>query len=268
MKSKYVIGTGWWCNESDTKFDTDDRVVYGDDDIRSSLFQEKWIESVTKNCSPEKIIIVDSNSPTPPPNIAFGNVEYLKLNVNAGHSSNHTGDLCGWSRGMIMSAMYALNCDCEYYVYVEQDVLLKGRGIVEHAISTMTSPYMFGFNKGGNQPLQQSFFIIKRDHLSKFISRFLMLNYRDDEIGAEIKFALCCSPFFSVIPKGLFKKILPGTLVGKISYRLQVMISSIMAIYTPLPFGSGRDRPLVFIDKYLYFQHASKEELIEYEKLS
>jgi hypothetical protein len=266
MKNNYIIGSGWWCNESGVELDKDNRLAYGDDEIRGSLFQEKWIKSITDNCNPDKIIIVDSNSPTPPPNLDFGNVEYVKLNENAGHGSNHTGELCGWSRGMIMSAMYALNCNCEYYVYVEQDVLLKGQGIIEHAISTMKKPYMFGANKERNQPLQQSFFIIKRSYLSKFISRFLMLNYRDDEIPAEVKFALCSSPFYRIIPKFLFKIIVPGTLIGRITYRLQMIAARWIAYFDPTPFGAGRDRPLNFSDKHLYFQHGSKDELNEYEQ--
>ena len=266
MKSKYIIGTGWWCNESGVALDKDNRLAYGDDEIRGSLFQEKWIKSITENCQPEKIIIVDSGSPTPPPSTNFSDVEYVKLNENAGHSSNHTGDLCGWSRGMIMSAMYALNCDCQYYVYVEQDVLLKGNGIIEHAISKMNKPYMFGSNKGKNQPLQQSFFIIKRTHLSKFISNFLSLNYRDDEIPAEVKFALSSSPLYKIIPKWLFKGILPGTIIGRVTYRLQMMAAKQIANFDPVPFGSGRDRPINFSDDFLYFQHASKDELNEYEQ--
>lgn len=268
MKEKYIIGSGWWCNESGIELDKDNRLKFGDEEIRGSLFQKKWIKSITEHCNPDRIIIVDSNSPTPPPSLTFHNIEYIQLNENAGHGTNHTGKFCGWSRGVIMSAMYALNCDCQYYVYVEQDILLKGEGIIEHAISKMKKPYMFGANKGNNQPLQQSFFIIKKSQLSKFISRLLTLNYRDDEIPPEVKFSLCSSPFYRLTPKFLFKLRVPGTLVGRITYRLQLIAAKWLSSFDALPFGAGRDRPIDFSAKYLYFQHGSKDELDEYEKMS
>lgn len=268
MNNKYIIGSGWWCNESNVQTDRDERLTYGDDEIRGSSFQKKWISSITKNCSPDKIVIIDSASPTPPPNLAFhdNEIEYIRLNDNGGHASNHTGKLCGWSRGVIMSANYAANCDCQYYVYIEQDVLLKGENIIEFAISKMKKPYMFGSNQGNNQPLQQSFFIIKHSHLNKFISRYLMMDYRDDEISPEVKFSLCTSYLYRIIPKALFKIILPNKLLGRIIYRIQLLLAKALANFDQLPFGAGRERPLDFSTNYLYFQHASKDELDAFSK--
>lgn len=88
-------------------------------------------------------------------------------------------------RSVLHSMSYAQNCNCDYYVYIEQDVLLSGKGIVEHCIKNMRKPYMFGKCNTFKNPLQQSFFIIRKDYIDKFLSNIYSINYTDQKISPE-----------------------------------------------------------------------------------
>ncbi|MBY7766025.1 hypothetical protein KW426_15800 [Vibrio fluvialis] len=251
---KYIIGSGWWCSDESDGRDA----FYGDEDIRSQEFHKLWRKSVDSFTSPDRVIIVDSNSPVKP-NYS-DDVIFLSLNENAGHSTNHRGKFSGWMRSVILSASYAINCDCDYFVYVEQDVLLQGSNIVEKAIATMKKPYMFGKCHDHNNPLQQSFFIIKKSHLEEFISNIYRIRYTDFDMPPERKFALATSRYFMFIPQFFF--VTPANMfLKKVFRRVQNNVSRILGNYDYLPFGYGRDRPINFEDEYFYFQHGDKNEL-------
>ena len=94
-----------------------------------------------------------------------------------------------------------------------------------------------------------------------------MMDYRDDEISPEVKFALCTSNLYRMIPKALFKIILPNKLLGRITYRMQLLLAKALASFDQLPFGAGRERPLDFSTQHLYFQHANKNELEAFSKV-
>lgn len=255
---KYIIGSGWWCSLS-----PDDREkAHGDNAIRGVGFHDVWMRSIKKNTDAERIYIVDSHSPVKPD--ADDSVVMVSLNENGSHSTNINGKYCGWMRSVIHSMSYAQNCQCDYYVYVEQDVLLKGEGIIEHCISEMKRPYMFGRCVDHHNPLQQSFFIIRKDALDKFLARIYLINYDDAAISPEKKFAIATCPFYSFIPKFLF--VSPkNKLMKKLTWRLQNILARLIGCYDFLPVGYGRDRPLNMSDDYFYFQHGTRQELNEYE---
>lgn len=258
---KYIIGSGWWCSNSNVN---NRDILFGDNNIRSAQFHYDWINSVNTNTTPDRICIIDSNSPIKPPiDINNDKIIFISLNENGGHSTNHTGKYSGWMRSVLQSMSYAQNCNCDYYIYVEQDVLLSGKGIIEHCIKSMKKPYMFGKCNTFKNPLQQSFFIIRKDYIDIFLSNLYSIKYTDNQINPEKKFALASSRFFKIIPKYLF--ISPNNkFLKKLTWRVQNTLCKFIGNYQYLPIGYGRDRPIIFSDDYYYFQHATKEEINEY----
>lgn len=264
---KYIIASGWWCNEEQRSpnEDSSSRVLYGDDEIRGSEFHRLWYQSVVNNSSPDKIIITDSHSPTKPELDASANeIEFISINENPGHSTDHKGKYSGWMRSVLMGVSYAINCDCDYLVYVEQDVLLKGKGIVEHEIAQMKKGMLFGKDKGLVQPLQQSFFILHRSQFEVFLKRIYGIRAKDVKISPERKFAIASSWLLSVMPEFLFWQPSLNSIVGKILHRVQTAILKIFGNYDTVKSGYGRTRPIRFDDEYYYFQHGSKSELEQY----
>lgn len=255
----YIIGSGWWCSES-----VDNREkLYGDNTIRSVDFHKIWYASIKRNCNPSKIYLVDSNSPVKPR--VDSEIIFVTLNENGGHSTNLTGKYSGWTRSVIHSMSYAQNCNCEYYVYIEQDVLLNGENIIEKCIEKMTKPFMFGKCHDFHNPLQQSFFIIKKDYIDIFLSNLYKIRYDDKTISPEKKFALATSPFFSIIPKFIFKKTTyKSILLNKMIWRAQNLLAQFLGSYNYLPYGYGRDRPINMSDEFFYFQHGDQGEIDAY----
>lgn len=260
LKYKYVITSGWWCGDDPNE----KRVRYGSEEIRSVSFFRKWKKSVLENTKPQKILIVDSNSPTKPDAEDLNDVEFVSLSENAGHSTAHTGKYCGYMRSVIMGLTYASLCDCDYWVYVEQDALLQGEGIIEHCIEQMEKPYMFGDATGVPQLLQQSMIIIRRDGFEDFLKYLNNIELADNQMPPETKFALAASPKLRALPRTLF---MPNTKNSWTRKKLRPLIRFLVARlrgYEDLPIGYGRARPIDFSDSYLYFQHASEEELSAY----
>ena len=89
----------------------------------------------------------------------------------------------GWERSVLQGAFQAILNDVDYYIYVEQDLLVRGEGWVERCVATL----MEGKNKisygaateptttvgFGAQPLQQSLVIVSRSYLPTFVQRVL-----------------------------------------------------------------------------------------------
>ena len=57
------------------------------------------------------------------------------MTENFGHPVNTVGKYSGWTRAAMIGLGYCYYNDIEYCVYVEQDALLFGKGIIERAIS-------------------------------------------------------------------------------------------------------------------------------------
>lgn len=248
---KYIIFSGWWCDDA-TK--SDDRNSYmGDDEIRKQGFHSKWYDCINKYTNPSKIVIIDSNSPVKPPiNQQDSRLEVISLSDNFGHSTNHKGKMCGVTRAHLMGVFYAHMCDADYCVYIEQDALVYGKGIVEKAISSMDKPYMFGGGDKTPYATQQSFFIIRKDGYMPFIKRMTSLKSTCNQIAPENKFAIACSPILSALPETLFR--VRG--IGK--------LLRLFKLFRKVPFGYGRSRPIDFSDSHFYFQHGDKDELAHF----
>ncbi len=252
-KFNYIITTGWWS----TKDDVDERTIKtGDSHIRSSEFHKLWYDVVNQYSSAKKIYVVDSDAPEKP--ILNDSDEVLvSLLENAGHSTAHKGKLCGVSRAHLLGMSLAMVNEADYWVYIEQDALIYGDGIIEKCIEQMKKPYMFGDGWGTPQPTQQSLMIIKREAIPKFIKNFNAIKATDNQISPETKFAIATSTFLRILPEYLFINIHTKSFKNRVIWRLFKMFKG----FDNIPFGYGRVKPINFNDEYFYFQHGDKDEL-------
>jgi len=247
FKLSYIIGSGWWCGESGN----DEWLKGGDDFIRGKEFHKLWYRSIMENFSPEKIVIIDSNSPIKPDLAPDERIEFISLPLNAGHATNHAGKYCGWTRSILAGLQYAILSDVEYFIYVEQDALINlSEGRLNEILSTMKSPYMFGGGAGTSHSLQQSFFIIRKDGMEGFINRYFSINCNDNGVSPESKFAIAASKLWSLFPVW-FWSLKPG---------LTSRILKLHKGFDLLPVPGGRSRPIDFSRDY-YFQHGDVKEV-------
>jgi hypothetical protein len=253
---KYIIGSGWWCSENSEQTCNNKRKLMGAPIIRKADFHSKWYESVISNTNPEKIVIIDSNSPIKPNlNKEDNRIVFISLPSNSGHSVDCTEKFCGWTKSVILSLQYAVLANVDYFVYVEQDVLLRGNGIIEHCIHNMKKPYMFGHPEGTPQPLQQSLFIIRISHANKFLSSLFKLNSSDSELSPENKFVYASSRLQMLLD--IFYFSFAQKKAQKLAHKFKN--------FDYLPFGYGRTRPINFSEHFYYFQHGTVEEIKLYD---
>jgi len=251
--NRYIITTGWWSTEdsSDTRI-----VKNGDSIIRSKQFHKLWYDVVQRYTTPKKIYVIDSDSPQKPI-LNQDNEVLISLLENAGHSTNHNGKLSGVSRAHLLGMSLAMVNEVDYWVYIEQDALIYGEGIIEKCIKDMKKPYMFGLGFKTPQPVQQSFMIIRKEAIPDFIKNFNAIKSTDNQISPETKFAIATSPFLMILPEFLFKEIHKDSFKNKVIWKLFKIFQG----FDNIPFGYGRVRPIDFSDNYFYFQHGTKEEL-------
>jgi len=232
---KYVIGTGWWCDN--TGLHSGSKVDNASVDTRKVDFFELWYSQIVKNANPLKIIITDSNSPVKPQLIDKSRVGFISLIENFGHALDEKtkGKLSGWERAFLNGAFYTLLNDIDYYVFIEQDALIFGNGIIEHVIEGMgENCYTHGINKYGG--IEQSFVIIKIGIILDFINKLIELQSPNEWIIPESKWA-----------------------------KLHQWFS-----FQKLPFGYGgcANRPINYSDKYWYAQHFTENELCDLKRLN
>ena len=255
----YIIASGWWC--PDTEKRVEGRPYAGSEVIRSAEFHHLWSAVVDAWTTPSAVFIVDSASPVSPP-ITNSRYSTLRLDHNPGHATVHTGHYSGWTASVLHSLEYALSADADYLVYVEQDALLFGDGVIEHCIACMRKPLMFGSGDGTPQPLQQSFFIVRKDGMRRFLAALHLIARPDKVIAPEWKFMLA-----SLGMHGTFVEWLCADEVRRA--RLHRLLGPTMQKigFDLLPIGWGRRRPLELSAKHFYFQHGTREELHTYLRL-
>jgi len=240
QKPTYIIGTGWWCTSEPITW----KRVLGDDIIRSKYFHQLWYYAIDKYTDPEKICIVDSASPIQPDLVDDDRLEWISLtkNFHTFQSPYHWEfDQTGWVKSVLVSAYFALACEVDYFIYVEQDCLVRGYDWVDKAISKLEEHvaagypgWMFGDGRKGcpgNHLLQQSLFLVKQSSLWEFIQK-LTLRPVDEHLTPEERFA---------------RKL------EQVSF---------------LPFGYGRSRQGFSIrNTPMYAQHWTKDEIKEWYHL-
>jgi hypothetical protein len=252
----YMIGSGWWCTENTPR--VPGRPYHGSDVIRSAEFHHLWSAVLDELTSPKLVLLVDSASPSPAP-ITNRTYRTITLPRNPGHSSVHTGHYCGWTASVLYSLEYALSADIDYLVYVEQDVLLHGPGIIEHCIEHMRKPLMFGSGAGTPQPLQQSFFIVRRDGMRAFLAGLHAIDQPDRVIVPEWKFLLASLG----VSGRLAEWVCSGEQRRARVFRLLGGLMQSIG-FDVLPVGYGRARPIDIRAPYFYFQHGSLAEVQQY----
>lgn len=234
VSPKIIVGSGWWCADAPHGWSI------GASGTRSAAFFDLWYRQVMHCLAPQRIIVTDSAAPVKPDISACERLQWVELDQNYGHANDlRTGVIntgfSGFTRAFVNGAVYALFCDADYYVFVEQDCLLVGEGILEHALGDETTDILVGqptqggvgLNGGPAAPmLQQSFVIVRRSGLLRFIAGLLGSPWTDGEKSPEEIMRLQLAPFG----------------------------------YVQIPYG--RSRPIDFERSHFYAQHLSEAELI------
>lgn len=237
LSSRYVIGTGWWCDGTGQHAGSTLAHNRSADLIREKHFFGLWYHFVTKYTNPSKIIIVDSNSPVKPDLPDDPRIEFLSLQENFGHYRDcDVRRMCGVERVHLGCAMYAYINDCDL-VYIEQDCLVIGEDWVEHCMAHMRKgKIMYGHGKGTPQPQQQSLVIVKREFIPEFMSRLIH--------------------HFNVARRKLIKGVERGRVSPERRWH-----KAFRWDVDYIPFGHGRARPLDMTDRYFYAQHWTEHEI-------
>lgn len=233
-KHNYIIGCGWWCDG--TGVHTHSQHQKGvDPNTRQKDFFDTWYKAITEFTNPRRIVVIDSNSPVKPRLSGKKNISFISLNKNygAGLDGTRNKKLSGWDRSIIGGAAFAFLNEADYFVYIEQDCLIYGDGIIEEAIDHMKregKPLMVGSGSGTPQPIQQSFIIIRRDYIPTFFER---------NTGAS-------KELLSVDCEQRYLKLFPNDICH-------------------LPFNGGRQRPIKWDKEYFYAQHMNSEQMNKFK---
>lgn len=189
--------------------------------------------------------MTDSASPIKPDRGADASLVWIELDRNYGHALDlREGKIktkySGFTRSVMNGAMYALCCDADFFVYVEQDCLLVGENLLDEAIGDATENILLGartengvgLNGAIAAPmLQQSLIVVRRSALERFIEGLVGSPWSDGEVSPEEIMAHRLAPF------GLLR----------------------------IPYG--RSRPIDFTRSHFYVQHLSEEELATMRRL-
>jgi hypothetical protein len=256
-----LVTTGWYASHESRSYRTS-----GDDLIRGAAFRPLWWRSMDTFIKPQHVFIVDSASPVKANDAAYTSTDCrcVELLINPGHSQNTRHFYSGWSAGIIMGLEYALNCDVDMFLYVEQDVLVYGDGIVEKTKSALRRKDLV-FGAGNFVGVQQSFVAANKKGIRRFLSALHGIDYSDKQIGPEQKFMYAAA-------RGL-----PSPVLALAEYRsaarlrragllVFAALCSLSKGYEVLPFGYGRNRPINFGDDTYYFQHGTVDEVAEYRR--
>lgn len=237
----YIIHSGWWCDESNQHIGS--KYNDSDDRTRSPKFFDVWYECIRTFAKPEKIVVVDSASPVVP-DLAGKDLEWVSMKRNFLHGMICDSMYGGWSRAFCLGAYYAFLNDADYSVFLEQDCLIHGDGIIEAVIEKMGQKRI-SYGASSEVRIEQSFVVIRHDYLLKFLNTYLSMPKSDRDLFTEVKFQRIQKHDFVL---GLLK-------LGRDNY-------------LPLPVGVGRNRPIDFKAKHFYAQHWTTEELQQLRQLT
>lgn len=234
---KVIVGTGWWCDGRVSDW------LIGDPFLKSASFFPLWHALVMRALNPAAIFVTDSHSPVKPDVSSLDRVNWTQLDANYGHAMDiRTGRIAtkysGFTRSLMLGASFALCCDADYYVYLEQDCIIRGEHFLQAALSGTREPILVGgrtvqgrgLNPDGSaEPMyQQALVIVERSALERFIAGLMRGPETDGELSPELKMERDCAPF------GLL----------------------------PVPYG--RSRPIDFTRSHYYAQHLTAEEFAEF----
>jgi len=242
-RPKVVVGSGWWCDGTRSPW------LIGDQITKTLEFFGLWLHLVRRYLQPDKIVIMDSHSPLKPAEHLRKNLTWIELDRNYGHSNDiRIGTIstkyAGSTRAQLMGAMFALCNDADIYCYVEQDCVIHGNGLIEHALAgrepsiVIGAPPINAVGLHGQRAArfhQEALIIVGRPSLERFIAGRMKGPESDGELSPEVKLVRDCAPI------------------------------ELLAI----PYG--RSRPIDFQEPCYYAQHLTEDELRQFllvERLS
>jgi len=238
-RPKVVVGSGWWCADEAHEW------TKGSPVQQSIPFFDLWYRQVIRCLDPDAVLVTDSAAPLKPDHRSYGPLEWLELDRNYGHVNDiRVGHVetkySGFTRSVVSGATYALSCDADVYVYVEQDCLLHGERILEPALGGTTADILLGartvngkgiYGKVAAPMHQVSLMIVRRAGLERFIEAILGSPWTDGELSPEVIWERRMAPFDVV----------------------------------QIPYG--RSRPIDFTRSHFYVQHLDDEELERFLEL-
>ncbi|MBI2715603.1 MAG: hypothetical protein HYX37_14305 [Rhizobiales bacterium] len=238
-KPKVIVGSGWWCDGAPSAW----RI--GSPATRSPAFFDLWLRQVHRCLKPLRVVVTDCASPIKPDRPSDKSLVWIELDRNYGHPNDLRVGLIktkysGFTRTVINGAMYALCCDADFYVYVEQDCLIHGEDLLTHAIGDASEDILLGtptVNGVGlhgavaASMIQQSLIVVRRIGLERFLEGLLGAPWTDGEMPPEEIMRQRLTPF------GLLR----------------------------IPFG--RSRPIDFTRSHFYAEHLTDEELARVTQL-
>jgi len=237
---KVIVGSGWWCDNKPHDW------TIGSPVAQSVSFFKLWYQQVMQCLNPLCIVVTDSAAPEKPDHRLFTNIRWIELDRNYGHANVlRAGRIrtkySGFTRAVVNGAMYALCCDADFYVFVEQDCLLYGDDLLNRAVADGNDDILLGRptegGKGLNRPvaapmLQNALIIVRRTGLERFIGAILGAPWTDGEVSPE---------------ETMRQRMPPYGLIG-------------------IPFG--RSRPIDFKEPNFYVHHLNDNELHRFLELT
>jgi len=233
---KVIVGSGWWSDNRPHDW------TIGAPITQSVHFFRLWYQQVMHCLNPHSIVITDSAGPEKPDFRSFTNIHWIELDQNYGQPNDiRVGRIqvkySGFTRAVISGAMYALCCEADFYVFVEQDCLLFGDDFLNRAIAgskddiLLGQPTKMGRGLSGSVAapmLQNSLVIVRRAGLERFIDAILGAPWSDGEVSPE---------------QTMRRRMSPYGLIG-------------------IPFG--RSRPIDFKEPNFYVHHVDDDELHQF----
>lgn len=259
-----LICTGWYSSNEPRTYQT-----FGDESVRNQSFRSLWWQSVDTFIQPKHVLVVDSASPVKPHDHLFSSTKTTQIELlkNPGHAQNCTTHYAGWMASILVGLEFSLLNDVDFFLYVEQDALVYGKGFVEKIKQKLlTNDFVFG---GGGKfaEIEQSVFAVNKKGIRKFLSALHNIHYSDRQVGPEVKFMYAASLLKSSGLAGMLSYNQPR-LMRRLHNKLFCMMLPIIKQYELLPFGYGRVRPINFADDIFYFQQGSADEINAYKKLT
>ncbi len=213
---KIVVGSGWWCDGTAHDW------AIGSPATRSVRFFDLWYYQVVRCLRPDRIVITDSASPVKPNLASYDRIQWIELDRNYGHPNDiRVGRIktkySGNTRAAINGAMYALCCDANFYVHVEQGCLLYGEDFLANAVGDSTADILLGappvngrglFGSVATSMVQMNLIIVLRSALERFLVGLLTSPDTDGEESPEETMRIRLAPFdFLRVPYGRSRPI-------------------------------------------------------------
>jgi hypothetical protein len=190
---RYGIYSGWFATPEARTYK-----VYGSDFMRSVDCYYLWEYCIKKYSHPATTLIIDQKSPLKP---EFGEeVTHVEMVQNFGHAVGNRNTYCGMVRTIFMGLMHAFCNDLDYAIYVEQGCLLYGHNIIENIVAdNSSSGIIIPSGRGTPQPVQTSFFCIRRDYIIEFLREYTKIPLPDNRMSPEKKIHAICQRLPSAI---------------------------------------------------------------------